>query len=75
MTDGGRTDGRRVQRGKNVWFHVHSDHVRGNDVAADSVVNYAWLYVTVCTNDLRFTHISAATFLVYVMTVLLSWSV
>jgi len=52
---------------KNVLFRVHSDHVRGNDVAVDSVVNCAWHYVTVCTNDLRFAHIFEATFLVHVI--------
>ena len=51
---------------ENVLFHVHSDHVRGNDVAVDSVVNCAWHYVTVCTNDLRFAHIFAASFLLQV---------
>jgi len=45
---------------------VHSDHVCGNDVAADFVVNYAWHYVTACIINHRFADIFATASLVHV---------
>jgi len=45
---------------------VHSDHVCGNDVATDCVVNYSWHHVTACIINPRFADIFAAAYLLRV---------